>query len=65
MKKRHKPIRTPVMRGEANYYLSQLYHISDAAKKLGQLLWRHGFRAGVRAARKQIYEGAKECRSKK
>jgi hypothetical protein len=48
------------MRGEANYYLIQLCHISDAAKKLGQQLWRHGFRAGVKAARKQMNEATNE-----
>ena len=57
MSKRRKPIRTPVMRGEAQYYLSNLRAgFGDNAKKLGQLLWRHGFQAGVKAARKQMQE---------
>ena len=55
-KKHYRPLPTPVMRGEAAYYLGQLHNINEVAKKIGRLLWRHGFRAGVRAARKQMDE---------
>ena len=51
---RFKPLPTPIMRGEARYWLSRLYQWGDGPKKLGQALWRHGFRAGVRAAREQM-----------
>lgn len=60
MKKKYKPIRTPIMRGEANYFLSKLFLFGDIPKRLGAQLWRHGFRAGVKAARKQFEEMHKE-----
>ena len=62
MTKRHKPIRTPVMRGEAAYYLSKLVSLGGDTWKIGRLLWRHGFRAGVKAARRASAENKRDER---
>jgi len=48
--KRHKPIRTPVIRGEADYYIGKLF-LNGVSSRIGKHLWRLGFRAGVKAAR--------------
>ena len=50
---RQKPIRTPAIFGDAAYYLSKLYMLGDRAEKLGLVIWRTGFRVGVKSARAQ------------